>query len=352
MIKLLIISSWFFLAVLTTNAQLTANTRSIEAGRINDMGNCQIQIPLLNQSHDVLVFSLIPENNRASVSIPDSLGSYEHDYFTFSPGYLNTKKFHHKLIFESSQGDVIVTVKGRLSNNSGNQDCYDFNKKQVRVKTSGKYHSETKLTSTVRIYAQKEKNTLFVADPKLVPFTHLIVLIDASGSMGSEEKLEKIKENLYSMLDEMRPPDYISILRYSEGTEVIVDQQSCGDKEEIKTAITSIKAGGFTDGKNGIESALEHAHQSQVIGYTNNVIVFTDGAFNLGSEQEEIERYLLGQNRILNYKLSVLTIKSEKNNNKDMKALSNSGNGYHFILDEDAVSKTSMNKILLKQLST
>ncbi len=154
MSRILFISLFFSLAVSTVFAQLRTNPKSINVGQVDKRANCQIQIPILNQSHEGLTFSAISGNNQGLISLPDSLNSYEQNQFMISANYLSSnKKFSHKISFASSQGKVVINIKGRFVNNSGSQECYNFDKKQVKVKTCGKYISGTKLTPLIRIFS-------------------------------------------------------------------------------------------------------------------------------------------------------------------------------------------------------
>ncbi len=335
------------------NAQLASTSNTISLGKIDMRESQSIKIPILNQSREELTLQyIVPGGNSGIIGGPQTLESYERDVITKSLTARTTNgKMRSKLVFKSSDGNVTVKIKARV-NNANDPSCYRFDQKQVRVKTSGKYISGSTDSELVRVYSRKDKNTLYSTDPEKVPYAHLVVLVDASGSMGSNGKMNEMKSSLYDLIDELRPTDKISILRYSEGTEVLADGVSCHDKEALKDIVYKIEAGGFTNGKEGIESAMQHSMEKQMAGYSNNIIMLTDGEFNLGQDQEGIRRYLLGQNRSLEYRLSVLTIGSNPQNEKEMKELSKSGNGYFFNLTEDSNNKANRNKILIKQLSS
>ena len=332
-------------------AQLTRNTSTIGIGQV-DSRTTQIRIPILNQSREKIHFSMYNGSNQALVSIPKSIDSYDQEFISVTPASFSSgKHFKLKLIFESKDGQTDVHIKGKRAGSRGNQDCYDFEKDHSKNRSNVKSARQSIQTKTLRLYNKKNKTQLYCADPEKVPYAHIVVLVDASGSMGGKDKLNQIKEQLKALVNEMRPTDYISVLRYADGAELVLDKISCMENELINNTIDNIEAGGFTNGKEGIESAMEQSRLQQKAAYSNHVIMFTDGNFNLGEDQEGIRRYLLGQSSVMSYKLSVLTIGSDTENDKEMKELTKAGGGYFFNLDGENVLPETLNKILIKQLS-
>lgn len=339
------------LGCLSGFGQLTANCRNINIGTINLSAENEILIPVINQSHETLRYHSINLVENTMSGLPSELLKYEIKSLAILPGDNHSGKFYHSLIFESNSGFVELKVKGRYKSSFKNQDCYDFKTRAWSKNSSTNSSSGNKRIKMIRLYNKSDHQSLMASDPELIPSAHLVILVDASGSMGSQDKLANIKIELTRLIEQLRPTDYVSIIRYSEDSDVILKRASCASREIIINSIEDIEAGGFTNGKKGIETAIDFVREERHSSCSNNILMFTDGAFNFGPEQEEIRRYLLSQNRSLNYKFSVITVESNSVNNKSMKVLSESGNGYHFKLDKNSDLKT-INKLLLKQLNT
>lgn len=339
------------LGCLNAIGQLTADRKNINIGTITLSSEKKILLPVFNQSRETLKYHSENLSDNTMSGFPSELKCYEIKSLAIVPGKNNSGKFYHSLFFESNAGKVEVKVKGRYNSSSKNQDCFDFETGKVSKNKSSNLSSGNRRLKLIRLYNENEKQYLLSSDPESVPSAHLVILVDASGSMGSDDKLTNIKFELIRMIEQLRPTDYVSIIRYSEDSDIILKRASCANLEIIINSIEDIEAGGFTNGKKGIETAIDFVRNEGHSDCSNNILMFTDGAFNFGSEQEEIKRYLLSQNRSLKYKFSVITVESNPMNYKSMKALSESGNGYHFKLDKDSDLKT-INKLLLKQLNT
>lgn len=342
---------FLFFGWLESFGQLTADRRNINIGTITLSSENEILLPVFNQSPGTLKYHSVNLVDNTMSGLPTELNYYEIKSLALIPGNNNSGKFYHSLIFESTAGIVELTVKGRYKSSSNNQDCYDFKTGSTSKNSSSNLSSINKKLNLIRIYNKSDKQSLLASDPVEVPSAHLVILVDASGSMGSKDKLITIKTELIRLIEQLRPTDFVSIIRYSEDSDIILKRASCASREIIINSIEDIEAGGFTNGKEGIETAIDFVRNERRSDCSNNILMFTDGAFNFGSEQEEIKRFLLSQNRSLKFKFSVITVESNSVNNKSMKVLSESGNGYHFMLDKNS-DRNTINKLLLKQLNT
>ena len=56
---------------------------------------------------------------------------------------------------------------------------------------------------------------------ELRPPVHMVVVIDGSGSMSSDGKMDKVKRALGTFLTNLRPDDYVSIIRFSDQHHVL-----------------------------------------------------------------------------------------------------------------------------------
>ena len=339
----------FFSVYQFSYSQIEVSTRNLNVGELGN-GVQEVRIPVINQSRSGLGIMTFGQNNDILFDIPPQMDSYDIDYITLSPSRYSGRKFSQTVNFTVDGEVVSVLITGKMKKSS-DLNCADFSKNNVSVKRSNKQLGKIKMADLIRVYSDADRNSLFSSDPQKYPYAHFVVLIDNSGSMGGFNKLETLKVHLESLVEEMRPTDYISVLTYNEESDILIDKLSGEDKKLILDKIASIEAGGFTNGKKGIESALYFTRENQRRGLSNQVIMLTDGDFNLGDEHEDLISFLLMQKRSMNYKLSVMTVGSEKENQKEMKSLSKTGNGYYFNLDEGE-DKMKMNKMLFKQLST
>ncbi|MBX7243429.1 MAG: VWA domain-containing protein [Bacteroidia bacterium] len=110
---------------------------------------------------------------------------------------------------------------------------------------------------------------------------HLILLLDASGSMASRDRLPLLKNTLKELLQYMRPEDRISVIVYSGQVAVAAECVSSSKSEDLEKVMNRINAGGGTHGKKGLKKAFDLAKTYYIEGGNNRIIMATDGAFDV-----------------------------------------------------------------------
>jgi len=175
------------------------------------------------------------------------------------------------------------------------------------------------------------------------PPANLVFLIDSSGSMSSGEKLSLLKRGFKMMVNQLRPVDAVSIVTYAGSDRVVLESTTGDQKEKIKIAIDSLRAGGSTNGAGGIQKAYEIAVQNFIKDGNNRVILATDGDFNVGiSDTDELVKFIAAK-RDSGVFLSVFGFGAayDGGNYKDekMEQLADNGNGVYLYIDGEAESR-------------
>ena len=155
---------------------------------------------------------------------------------------------------------------------------------------------------------------------------HVIFLIDASTSMNEADKMQLLQETMIKLLNPLRPQDYLSIVTYSGDAQVLLQPTSAIEKEKIKEIILGIKAEGSTQAVKGIKTALALGRSHFIENGNNQIILATDGAFNIGERNMSLRRKIKS-NASEGLKISVLGIKNEKWTNKSLKEIVELGEG-------------------------
>jgi Ca-activated chloride channel family protein len=168
------------------------------------------------------------------------------------------------------------------------------------------------------------------------PTANFVLLIDVSGSMQDESKLELLKEGFKAFADKMRPQDRIAIVTYAGKAGLVLAPTPGNQKQIIKSKINSLSAGGSTNGGAGINLAYEVAQRAFVAGGNNRVILGTDGDFNVGVSSESELISLIESKRDQGIFLTVLGVGSGNLNEGMMEKVANRGNGNYEYLDDVA----------------
>jgi len=179
------------------------------------------------------------------------------------------------------------------------------------------------------------------------PNSNLVFLIDVSGSMQSENKLELVKKSLTLLLDNLQPEDRVAMVVYAGSSGLVLPSTTVGtDKVEIIDALYRLSAGGSTAGGAGIALAYKTAMDNFVEEGNNRVILCTDGDFNVGvSGVGELEK-LISEKKESGVFLSVLGFGMGNLKDNQLEVLADKGNGnYAYIDNYKEAKKVFMNEV-------
>jgi Ca-activated chloride channel family protein len=155
-------------------------------------------------------------------------------------------------------------------------------------------------------------------------FNNIVFVIDKSGSMKKDGKLDLMKYALNQLTKTLRPADRIGLVSYADDAEIILESTSGSNKTEINEIVEEMRANGLTAGGKGIRMGLKLAYKNFIKGGNNEVIVITDGSFSKDSKDywKHIKKY-----RKKGINVSVVGIKNNTSATKSMKAVSDHGGG-------------------------
>jgi len=112
---------------------------------------------------------------------------------------------------------------------------------------------------------------------------HLCCVIDTSGSMETEYKLDSVKNSLHFLLDFLKPEDSISIITFSDVARTVLKQTfvTAVEKENIRAQISLIHSETNTNLSAGIIEARESLHVD-TSNVKQGILLLTDGIANMG----------------------------------------------------------------------
>lgn len=167
----------------------------------------------------------------------------------------------------------------------------------------------------------------------VMPASNLVFLVDVSGSMEDEGKLDLIKKSFRYMVRNLRPADKVSIVTYAGYSGVVLPPTSGSEKETIMDAIKSLKAMGSTNGESGILTAYKLCNDQYLHKGNNRVILATDGDFNVGVSSDNELQALIEEKRKEGIFLTVLGFGEGNYQGEKMEILADNGNGNYFYMD-------------------
>ncbi len=187
--------------------------------------------------------------------------------------------------------------------------------------------STARRTALMRVGIQAKDPPPFQKKP-----AHVVFLVDVSGSMQTAEKLPVVQHLLTHALEVLDADDRVSIVTYASGVAVRLPPTLVARKDEIAAVISSLTAGGSTNGAGGIDLAYAQAQQAFIEDGINHVVLCTDGDFNVGASSDEALLALIEQKRASGVTLTALGFGFGNLNDSMMEKVSNAGNGIYSVM--------------------
>jgi Ca-activated chloride channel homolog len=180
-----------------------------------------------------------------------------------------------------------------------------------------------------------------------LPPSHLVFLIDISGSMDMTNRLPLLKSAFRLLVNNLREKDSVAIVVYGGVTGIMLNTTSGAEKEKIIKAIDELTPGGSTPGESGIKLAYSVARNHFIKKGNNRVILATDGDFNVGLKTEVELDELISMHRESGIYLTCLGVGMGNYKDSKIQTLARKGNGNFAYLDNFKEAE----KVLLKEFT-
>lgn len=198
------------------------------------------------------------------------------------------------------------------------------------VTISGKLNSPFVSIHGGTAYLQLTITTPDVGSSRRRPM-NLSVVLDRSGSMGDEGKMEYAKRALYALIDQLSENDILSVVIYDDVIEVLRPARHVGDKRELKKIIQGIYPRGSTNLGGGMVEGFHQAEMNVRKEYVNRVVLLSDGLANTGiTNPSELDR-IARRFRSKSIALTTMGVGIDYNENLMVGLAENGGGNYYFI---------------------
>lgn len=170
-------------------------------------------------------------------------------------------------------------------------------------------------------------------EPAETPPSNIVLLLDVSGSMNSEDKLPLLVKSMKLLVNELDEDDTVSIVVYAGAAGVVLDPTRGDEKVKIKEALDRLSAGGSTAGGQGLALAYDLAEENFDEDAVNRIILATDGDFNVGITGDDPLTDFVARKRKEGIYLSVLGFGRGNLNDQMMQSIAQNGNGIAAYID-------------------
>jgi Ca-activated chloride channel family protein len=127
----------------------------------------------------------------------------------------------------------------------------------------------------------------YLPSPEDRPDVVLTFVIDVSGSMDRQDRLELVKDALKLLVEELRPTDRIGIAIYGSQGRKLLEHTPVSEADVILAAIESLHPEGSTNAEEGLRVGYQMAAEAFDPEAINRVILCSDGVANVGKTGAE-----------------------------------------------------------------
>jgi Ca-activated chloride channel family protein len=166
-----------------------------------------------------------------------------------------------------------------------------------------------------------------------LPASHLVLLIDVSGSMDMPNRLPLLKTSFRMLVESLRECDTLSMITYGGGVNVVLRPTSGMEKEKILKAIQELSPGGETPGESALNAAYEYARANFIEQGINRIILATDGDFNVGQYTEKALMELVDAKKKMGIYLTCLGVGMGNYKDSKLEVMAKKGNGNFAYID-------------------
>ena len=167
---------------------------------------------------------------------------------------------------------------------------------------------------------------------------NIVFLIDISSSMSKRNRIELLKISVIEMLKMLRDIDRVAIVTYASQTSLLLPSCQANKKDAITAKVEALNAEGYTAGGKGIRRAYSVAERNYIENGNNQVIIATDGDFDIYEDKDLIPT--IRRNAKRGISLSVVGIRNGMITFESLQEIAAKGGGHYVRItdEEDALS--------------
>ncbi len=167
------------------------------------------------------------------------------------------------------------------------------------------------------------------------PDADLALVVDCSGSMGDDGKMETTKHALRTLVGSLRPSDRVGIVCYSDDAFRLLDPTPLSERGRVLDAIGELEPDSSTNAEAGLELGYDMAARMRTEGRITRVILISDGVANVGDTSPGGILERIGTQAREGIHLISVGVGIDTYNDRLLEQLADQGDGWHVYVDSE-----------------
>ncbi|RYD63444.1 MAG: DUF3520 domain-containing protein [Verrucomicrobiaceae bacterium] len=167
---------------------------------------------------------------------------------------------------------------------------------------------------------------------------NLTLLLDSSGSMEREDRNAGLANAVRQLSGLLKEGDTVSVIGFARQPRLLVDRLPGNRAQELNAIFAQTPSEGGTNLEEGLKLGEQLALRQFNAAAQNRIVLFTDGAANLGDAKPETLQAKVEEMRQMGIAFDAAGFGTDGLNDKLLEQLTRNGNGRYYIVDraEDA----------------
>ena len=162
----------------------------------------------------------------------------------------------------------------------------------------------------------------------------LTFVIDTSGSMERQGRLELVKDALRVLVRELRDDDTVAIVTFGDDARVVLHPTSAAEADAILYVIDRLRPGGSTNLEAGLRLGYELARETLTENGIDRVILASDGVANVGLTDGDSILASIRKDAAAGIELISIGVGMGDYNDALLEQLANEGDGFYAYVND------------------
>lgn len=163
----------------------------------------------------------------------------------------------------------------------------------------------------------------------------LTLLVDQSGSMIREDRRAAMANALKQLGGLLTPNDHLTVIGFSRESHLLADGITGDQSEKLSDLINQTASEGGTNFEEALKLGEQMAARHHISGEQNRIVLFTDGAANLGDAKPERLAERVKSMRQKGIAFDIAGIGADGLNDRLLSELARNGNGRYYVVSDE-----------------